>query len=76
MEAYLKRLMRSDNQSVCTNKQACDRKAYAFIKVATREMWNLKCEVAIDWQVDCSTGVTSIQYSTELACSMTFRRQN
>ena len=32
-------------QSVCTNKQACGRKAVACIEVATGEMWNLRSEV-------------------------------
>ena len=48
----IKLLMRSDNHGsqVCTNKQACVRKAIPCIKVATKDMWYLKGEVATDWQ--------------------------
>ena len=45
---HIKLKMHSNNHNLfnCTNKQACDRKALACVKIATREMHNLKGEIA------------------------------
>ena len=41
----------------CIDNQACGWKAIACIKVATKEMCNLKGEVATDWHVLCDFSI-------------------